>query len=51
MIHSQMGKVKFGQRFKIGSSQAGFGVPFLVTYHPNPKKIVKIMIKLECLLF
>ena len=30
MIDSQMGKVKFGQRLKAGSKQAGFGVPFVI---------------------
>ena len=50
MIDSQMGKVKFGQRLKAWSKQAGFGVPFVVTYHPKLKKIMKIMEKLEHLL-
>ena len=48
MIDSQMGKVKFGQRLKAGSRQAGFGVPFVITYHPKLKKIMK---KLEHLLY
>ena len=48
MIDSQMGKVKFGQRLKAGSKQAGFGVPFVITYHPKLKKIMK---KLEHLLY
>ena len=39
MIDSQMGKVKFGQRLKAGSKQAGFGIPFVITYHPKLKKI------------
>ena len=30
MIDSQMGKVKFCQRLKAGSKQAGFGVPFVI---------------------
>ena len=51
MIDSQMGKVKFGQRLKAGSKQAGFGVPFVITYHPKLKKIMKIMKKLEYLLY
>ena len=46
-----MGKVKFGQRLKAGSKQAGFGVPFVITYHPRLKKIMKIMKKLEHLLY
>ena len=51
MIDSQMGKVKFGQRLKAGSKQAGFGVPFVITYHPKLKKIAQIMKKLEHLLY
>ena len=51
MIDSQMGKVKFSQRLKAGSKQAGCGVPFLITYHPKLKKIAQIMIKLEHLLY
>ena len=31
--NSQMGKIKFNQKLKAGSKQAGFGVPF-ITYHP-----------------
>ena len=52
MIDSQMGKVKFGQRLKAlkGSKQAGFGAPFVITYHPKLNKIMKIMKKLEHLL-
>ena len=50
MIDSLMGKVKFGQRLKAGSNQAGFGVPFVKTYHPKLKKIAQIMQKLEHLL-
>ena len=34
IIDSQMGKVKFGQRLKTGGKQAGFDVPFVITYHP-----------------
>ena len=45
MIVSQMGKVKFCQRIKAGSKQAGVGVPFVITYHTK-----KIMKKLEYLL-
>ena len=51
MIDSQMGKVKFGQRLKAGSKQAGFGFPFVITYHHKLKKIAQIMIKLEHLLY
>ena len=51
MIDSQMGKVKFGQRLKAESKQAGFGVPFVTTYHPKLKKIAQIMKKLEHLLY
>ena len=39
MIDSQMGKVKFGQKLKAGSKEAGFGVPFVRTNHPKLKKI------------
>ena len=45
------GKVKFGQRLKVGSKQAGFGVPFVITYHPKLKKIAQIMKKLEHLFY
>ena len=38
MIDSQMGKVKFSQRLKSGSKQEGFGVLFVITYHPKLKK-------------
>ena len=51
MIDSQMGKVKFGQRLKAGSTQAGVGVTVVITYHPKLKKIAKIMKKLEFLLY
>ena len=51
MIDSQMGKIKFGQRLKAGSKQAGVGVPFVITYHPKLKKIVQIIKKLEQLLY
>ena len=47
MIDSQMGKFKFCQRLKAGSKQAGFGVLFVITYHPKLKKIAQIMKKLE----
>ena len=47
MIDSQMGKVTFGQRLQPESKQAGFGAPFVITYHPELKKIVQIMEKLE----
>ena len=50
-IDSQMGEVKFGQRLKTGSKQAGFGVPFVITYHPKLKKIAQIIKKLEHLLY
>ena len=39
MVNSQMGKVKFGQKLKSGSKQAGFGILFLRTYQPKLKKI------------
>ena len=45
-----MGKVKFSERLKAGSKQAGFGVPFITTYHPKLKRIAQIMKKLEHLL-
>ena len=51
MIDSQIGKVKFGQRLKAVSKQAGFSVPFFITYHPKLKKIAQIMEKLEQLLY
>ena len=51
MTDSQMGKVKFGQRLKAGSKQAGFGVLFVTTYHPKLKKTVQIVKKLEHLLY
>ena len=41
MTDSQMGKVKFGQRLKAESKEAGFGVPFVITYHPKLKKMKK----------
>ena len=50
IIHSQMGKVKFGQRLKVGSKQAGFGVPLVIMYHIKRKKIAQIMKKLDYLL-
>ena len=43
MIDSQM--------VKVGSKQAAFGVPFVITYHPKLKKILKIMKKLDHLLY
>ena len=46
-----MGKVKFGQRVKAGSKQAGFGVPFVIKYYPKLKKIFQIMKNLEHLLY
>ena len=51
MTDSQMGKVKFDQRLKAESKQAGIGVPFVITYHPKLKKIAQIMKKLEHLLY
>ena len=51
MIDSQMGKVKFGQGLKAGSKQAGFGVLFVITYHPKLKKMAQVMKKLEHLLY
>ena len=51
MIDSQMGKVKFGQKLKAESKQAGVGVPFVVTYHPKLTKIVQVMKKLEHILY
>ena len=51
MIDLQMEKVKFGQTLKAGSKQAGFGVPFVITYHSKLKKIAEIMKKLEHLLY
>ena len=51
MTDSQTGKVKFGQRLNAGSTQAGFGVPFVITSHPKLKKIAQIMKKLEHLLY
>ena len=39
IIYSQMGKVKFGQRLKVGYKQAGTGVPFVITCHPKLKKM------------
>ena len=43
MIDSQMGKVRFGQRLKAGNKQVGFGVPFVITYHPKLKKIEHLL--------
>ena len=51
VIDSEMGKVKFSQRLKAGSKQAGVGVPFVVTYHPKLKKIAQFMKKLQHLLY
>ena len=39
IIDSQIGKVKFGQRLKVGSKQAGVGVPFVITCHPKLQKM------------
>ena len=33
MFDSQIGKVKFGQRLKDGSKQAGVNVSFVITYN------------------
>ena len=46
-----MGKVKFGQRLKVRSKQAGCGVPFVITYHSKLEKIAQIMKKLKHLLY
>ena len=43
MIDSQMRKVKFGQKLKAESEQAGVGVPYVVTYHPKLTKIEQVM--------
>ena len=43
MIDSQMGKVRFGQRLKAGNKQVGFGVSFVITYHPKLKKIEHLL--------
>ena len=48
MIDSQVEKVMFGQRLKAGIKQAGFGVPFVITYHPKLKNVKE---KLEHLLY
>ena len=47
MIDSQMGKVKFDKRSKVGSKPTGVGFPFVITHQPKLKKIVQIMKKLE----
>ena len=47
MIDSQIGKVKFGQRLKDESKQAGVSVPYFITYYTKLKKIVQILKKLE----
>ena len=39
----KMGKVKFGERLNAGSKQAGFGVPFVITYHPKLKKLEHLL--------
>ena len=44
-------KVKFGHKLKAQSNQAGFGVLFVITYHPKLKKVAQIMKKLEHLLY
>ena len=36
---------------KVGSKQAGFAVPFVITYHPKLEKIAQIIEKLEHLLY
>ena len=36
---------------KVGSNQAGFAVPFVITYHPKLEKIAQIIEKLEHLLY
>ena len=46
-----MGKVKFGQRSKVGSKLAGVGVSCVTTKQPKLKKIAQIMKKLEHLLY
>ena len=51
MIDSQIGKVKFGQKFKAGSKQAVVSVPYVIRYHPKLKKIAQVMKKLERLLY
>ena len=51
MIDSQMGKVKFSQKLKVESKQAGVGVPFVVIYHPKLTKIAQVMKKLEHILY
>ena len=51
MIDSEIGKVKFDQRLKAGSKQAGISVPFVITNHPKLKKTAQIMKKLEHLLY
>ena len=38
MIDSQIGKVKFDERLKVGSKQAGVGVPFVIAHYPKLKK-------------
>ena len=37
------GKSSIWSKVEAGSKQAGFGVPFVITYHPKLKKIMKIM--------
>ena len=37
-----MVKVKFGQRLKVRSKQAGVGVAFVIKYHPKLKKMKKL---------
>ena len=51
MIDAQIGKVKFGQRSKIGSQSAGIGVSCVATKQPKLKKIAQIMKKLEHVLY
>ena len=50
MIDSQMGKNKFGQRLRDGSTQTVAGVSFLIMYYPKLKKIAQIIKKIERLL-
>ena len=46
-----MNEIKFGQRLKAGSKQEGVEVPFIITYHPELKKIAQIMKKLKYLFY
>ena len=51
MIDSQIREVKFGQRFKVRSKQAGVGIPFVIKYQTKLIKIGQIMKMLEHLLY